>query len=112
MKRFCKAIGLKEEKREEYESLHSEVWPAVNATISECNIRNFTIFTRQFPDARHYLILYFEYVGADFEADMKRMAADPETRRWRQLTDPCQEPFPDRLEGEWWAGLRELCHNP
>ncbi len=112
MKRFCKVIGLKEEKREEYERLHADVWPAVNARITDCNLRNFTIFSRQFPDGKYYLVLYCEYTGSDFESDMKKMAADPETQRWWKLTDPCQEPFPDRPPGEWWVDMKELCHHP
>ena len=112
MKRFCKAIGLKEDKREEYERLHANVWPGVNAMITSCHISNFTIFMRQFPDGKHYLILYFEYTGTDFPSDMSKMAADLETRRWWTLTDPCQEPFSDRPAGDWWVDLKEVCHHP
>jgi L-rhamnose mutarotase len=64
------------------------------------------------PDGKHYLFMYFEYVGDDYEADMKKMAADPTTQRWWKLTDPCQEPLADRVPGEWWSDMEELCHNP
>jgi L-rhamnose mutarotase len=40
------------------------------------------------------------------------MADDPETKRWWTLTDPCQEPFPDRPAGDWWVDLKEVCHHP
>jgi cytidyltransferase-like protein len=33
------------------------------------------------------------------------MGADPVTRDWWKLTDPMQEPFPDRKDGEWWLQL-------
>src|ERR1700722_14478449 len=40
------------------------------------------------------------------------MAADPVTRQWWTLTDPCQEPFDTREEGAWWASMEEVVHNP
>ena len=62
------------------------------------------------PDGKHYLFSYFEYVGSDFAADMAAMAADPRTQEWWKITDPCQEPLPDRAEGEWWAAAEEVFH--
>ena len=50
LKRYGKVIGLKAEKLEEYKRLHAAVWPEVNAMISACNMRNFTIFLRRLPD--------------------------------------------------------------
>ena len=112
MKRYARIIGLKAEKHDEYLRLHADVWPEVYAMISACNIRNFTIFLRRLPDGKDYLFMYFEYVGTDYAADMKRMAADPKTQEWWKLTDPCQEPLPDRPPGEWWADMEEVCHHP
>jgi len=111
VKRYGKVIGVKKEKLEEYKRLHANVWPEVNAMIRACNMRNFTIFLRKLPDGKHYLFMYFEYTGNDLEADSKKMAADPTTQRWWKLTDPCQEPLPDRKPGDWWADMEELCHN-
>ncbi|MBI5386895.1 MAG: L-rhamnose mutarotase [Verrucomicrobia bacterium] len=112
VKRYGKVIGVRAEKLDEYKRLHAAVWPGVSAMISAGGIRNFTIFLRKLPDGKHYLFMYFEYVGDDYETDMKKMAADPETQRWWKLTDPCQEPLPDRTAGEWWADMEEVCHNP
>ena len=58
----------------------------------------------------HYLFSYFEYGGNDFKADTAAMAADPTTRAWWKLCKPLQEPLPDRVEGEWWAGAEEVFH--
>ncbi len=55
---------------------------------------------------------HWEYHGEDFAADARKMAADPVTRQWWTLTDPCQDPFESRGEGEWWAGMREIFHTP
>ena len=73
--------------------------------IRECNIRNYTIYYKD-----GLLFSYFEYIGEDFAADMKKMAADPKTQEWWKLTDPCQEPLETREAGEWWASMEEFFH--
>lgn len=104
-RRYGQVIGLKPNQIEEYERIHAHVWPEVLAMIRACNMRNYSIF-------RHgtQLFAYFEYVGEDFAADMARMAADPKTQSWWKVTDPMQEPLPDRQEGAWWAAMREVFH--
>ena len=77
------------------------------ATIAACQIRNFSIFLKE-PE--NLLFAYWEYHGSDFAADAARMAADPVTRDWWALTDPCQEPFATRAEGAWWAEMEEVFH--
>ena len=62
--------------------------------IRECNIRNYTIYLRQLDDGSFYLFSHFEYHGADFDADMAKMAADPTTQKWWTCCKPCQEPLP------------------
>ena len=110
MKRYGSIVGLREEKIEEYNRLHADVWPDVLDRIHRSNIRNYSIFLRRLADGKHYLFSYFEYVGSDFAADMAAMAADPRTQEWWKITDPCQEPLPDRAEGEWWAAAEEVFH--
>ena len=111
MQRYGSVIELKEEKLPEYMELHAAVWPEVYERIHASNMRNFTIFHRQFPDGKHYLFMYYEYVGVNHAEDMKRIADDPKTQEWWKLTDPCQEPFSNRAEGEQWASMVEVCHN-
>jgi L-rhamnose mutarotase len=105
MKRFAQLIHVKKEAIAEYERIHTAVWPEVLATIERCNIRNYSIF-------RHgaLLIAYFEYHGDDYETDMAKMAADPQTQAWWKLTDPMQEPLPDHAEGAWWTEAKEVFH--
>lgn len=110
MQRHGSIIGLKAEKIDEYKKLHAAVWPEILARITACNIRNYSIFLRRLPDGKHYLFSYMEYVGNDFDTDMKLMADDPRTREWWAVCGPCQEPLPDRAEGEWWAGAEEVFH--
>jgi L-rhamnose mutarotase len=105
VKRYGQLIGLKPEHYEEYVTAHADVWPGVLAKIHQCNIRNYSIFHRG-----GQLFAYFEYVGSDFDADMQRMADDPETQSWWDQMMPLQEPLADRAEGEWWVQLEEVFH--
>ena len=51
-----------------------------------------------------------EYTGTDYEADMKSIAADPETQRWWKITDPMQSQVPESRPGEWWHVIPENFH--
>ena len=108
MRRMGWIIGIRPEKIAEYQALHAAAWPAVLKTISDCGIRNYTIYLRE-PE--NLLFAHLEYHGADFAADMARMAADETTRRWWALTDPCQQGLESRKEGEWWAPMIEVFHS-
>ncbi|MBV9614231.1 MAG: L-rhamnose mutarotase [Ktedonobacteraceae bacterium] len=103
MRRIGQIINVKPEAIEEYERIHAAVWPEVLATISACNIRNYSIFRYG-----TLLFAYFEYVGDDLDADMAKMAQDPKTQEWWALTDPMQEPMPDHTPGKWWTDLKEV----
>ena len=105
MRRFGQRIGVRPDQIDKYERVHAEVWPEVVEQIHRSSIRNYSIFR----DGTS-LFAYFEYVGEDFEADMAAMAADPATQRWWSLTDPMQDPLPDRDPGTWWKTIPEIFH--
>jgi L-rhamnose mutarotase len=105
MRRIASVIRLRPEKEAEYRELHEAVWPSVLATLRAANVTNYSIFLRD-----GVLFSYLEYTGDDYAADMARIAADPETRRWWTLTDPCQQPLDTAAEGEWWAPAEEVFH--
>jgi len=107
MKRYGHVIKVKPEKFEEYKQLHKNVWPSVLDMIAKCNIRNYSIFYH-----RGLLFSYYEYIGSDYAADMKKMTEDPETQKWWKLTDPCQQPVESAREGEWWSEMEEIFHSP
>jgi len=75
------------------------------ATITKCNIRNYSIFHRD-----GQLFAYFEYVGKDYEADMAKMAEDPKTQEWWAIMKPMQSPISTRGPEEWWADMEEVFH--
>lgn len=110
MRRYGSILGVKQDKLDEYVRLHAEVWPGVLNMIKQCNIQNYSIYLQKLPDGKHYLFSYFEYVGDNFDADMATMAKDPTTQKWWDVCKPCQEPFTDRAEGEWWTAMEEVFH--
>lgn len=110
VKRYGSVIGVKKEKLNEYKTLHAAVWPEVLKKIKECNIRGYSIYLGEIEKDKYYLFSYFEYVGKDFDADMKKMAADPMTQKWWEATDLCQHPIELRKDGEWWMAMEEVFH--
>lgn len=99
-------IRLRPECLDEYKRLHEAVWPEVLKTITQCHIRNYSIYRKE-----DLLFSYFEYHGEDFAADMARMAVDEKTQQWWALCKPCMAPFETRGEGEWWAQMEEWFHH-
>ncbi len=109
MQRMGAVIRIKPEKIAEYKQLHAQVWDDVLATISACNIKNYSIFLRQ-PE--NMLFSYFEYHGDDFEADMQKMADDPITQKWWSVCVPCQQPLESKSGQEWWAMMQQVFYHP
>lgn len=105
VRRFGMAARLVPAKREEYLALHAEVWPQVEATITQCGIRNFTIFVLD-----DVILGYYEYVGDDYEADQALMAEDPVTQKWWSYTAPCQLPFREGSSSPNWEHFAEVWH--
>jgi len=106
MKRVGSVLKVRPEKFEEYKRYHQAVWPEILEKITDCHIRNYSIYHKD-----GYLFSYFEYVGEDYDADMGRMAADPQTQEWWAVMKPMQDPLPTRQEGEWWAEMEEVFHH-
>jgi L-rhamnose mutarotase len=110
LQRYASITGLKPEKMAYYKKLHANAWPAVLKRIKDCNIQNFSIYLQKVND-NYYLFSYFEYVGSDFKADMKKMADDPATQRWWKETDPCQQPLPEAaVKKQIWTPMEEVFH--
>lgn len=105
MKRYGQIIKVKPEHFEEYKKYHADVWPDVLKMITNCNIKNYSIYHFD-----NQLFAYFEYHGIDFDADMEKMAADETTQKWWSLMKPMQQPVENRKPGEWWANMEEVFH--
>jgi len=105
MQRHASTLHLKPEAEAAYRRYHQSVWPDVLCKITECNVRNYSIFLRD-----GILFSYFEYVGENFTADMAKMAADAKTQEWWAIMNPMQAPLENRAAGEWWAAMQEVFH--
>ncbi len=101
-KHYSSIIRLKPEYAERYKALHRNTFPGVLKRIALSNIENYGIFLHE-----DILFSYYDYVGNNITKDLADMA-DEVTRDWWRLTDPMQEPFPDRKDGEWWASCNDL----
>ena len=105
VRRFGQRIDVRPDRIDEYERLHVAAWPGVLEQIRRSNIRNYSIYLRD-----GILFAYFEYVGADFAADMRAMAADPATQRWWALMEPMQQKWSTAEPSEWWSNMTEVFH--
>lgn len=108
--RVGQSIRLKPEYAEEYIKIHAQVWPGVLKRISDSNIHDYSIF---YDRKSNLLFASFKYTGDDFEGDMKKSAADPETQSWWEVTDKMQESLDggkSSVDGGWWRPLEEVFH--
>ncbi len=105
MKRYGQVICIESENIEAYSRLHGDVWPEVLKKITECNIRNYSIFVKD-----NLLFAFYECHGDAYEADMAKMAEDPKTQGWWAINSPLQSPLPTRNNCEWWANMQEIFH--
>ena len=101
--RFGQLGKLKPEKVDEYVALHAEPWPGVLKTITECNLKNYSIY-------RHGLevFAYFEYVGEDYDADMAKMELCPHMQRWWTFSNPCFVKYSIRPDSEFYADMKQI----
>lgn len=109
-RRIAQIVRLKPSSLQAYKECHAAVWPAVLAQIKDCNISDYSIFL---DEASMILFATFKYTGTDYEADMERMGANEEVRRWWAMTDGMQESFVEGSAGStdekgWWRGLEEV----
>ncbi|KZP00787.1 rhamnose mutarotase [Calocera viscosa TUFC12733] len=118
-KRVCQVIKLRKEHEEEYKRIHASVWPSVLAALRKAHIVDYSIHFLPSPpypsggeELAGLLIATFKYVGRDWDADMRGIAEDEETRRWWWVTDGMQSSFVSGATGseagEWWTDCQEV----
>jgi L-rhamnose mutarotase len=110
VKRYGMVTGLQPDKVSYYKQLHAAAWPGVLKTIRASHVRNYSIYLKKINE-QYYLFSYFEYTGNDFDADMKKMAADSTTQRWWKETAPLQIPLPEAAAAkQTWTMMEEVFH--
>ncbi|KAF5379919.1 hypothetical protein D9757_007235 [Collybiopsis confluens] len=103
-------IKLKPSAVDEYKAIHAAVWPGVLAALERAHIVDYSI--NHYPPLQ-LLIATMKYVGDDYDADMKKVAEDPETQKWWAATDGMQESFATGATGSgkdipWWTEVEEV----
>jgi L-rhamnose mutarotase len=109
LQRIGMVIGIKPDEISAYKALHDASNAGVRDLLEKYHMHNFSIYMRQFDDGKYYLFGYYEYTGKDYNADMKKLGAEPRNQKWLSVSGPMQIP----LTGEKsWAMMQELYHNP
>lgn len=107
MQRIARATRLRPEKVEKYVELHKDVPAAVLDTLRRAHMTNYSIFL-----GAGLLFAYLEYTGDDLTADTAKIAANPATQAWWELTDPCQQRVDGAPDGSPWLDLPSVFHLP
>ena len=107
VKRVGMVIRLKSEYVDEYRKAHADSNPGVRDLLSKYHLKNFNIFLHKIGQ-EWFEFGYYEYHGADFEADMTALSAEPRNKAWLEVCDPMQSP----LAGEsGWAEMEQVYYN-
>ncbi|WPG99546.1 Hypothetical protein R9X50_00236300 [Acrodontium crateriforme] len=111
-RRIAQIVRLKRACLQQYKECHAAVWPAVLEQIKDCNITDYSIFL---DETSMILFASMKYTGNDFDADMEKMRANPEVRRWWEMTDSMQETLVEGSTGStdpkgWWREVEEVFH--
>ena len=109
-KRIGQIIRLKRESLQAYKDCHAAAWPAVLKQIKDCNISDYSIFL---DEQSMVLFATMKWSGTNFDEDMEKMRANPEVRKWWEMTDSMQETLVEGSQGStdpkgWWRDLEEV----
>lgn len=104
MKRFIMYSDLKPEKVQDYAELHRNAWPELLEIISASNITNYSISLRGTQ-----VFTYYEYVGDNYEEDMKKLDSSPIMQKWWTFSKPC---FLHHDTEEYYEDLEEVFYLP
>ena len=102
MKRIANITRLKDGAADDYRALHEGIWQEIVDAGHQYGLRNFTMF-------RHgdYIFSYYEYIGDDFEEDMKNKAKCKNQAEWQT---ECSK-FKCEIDGKPAIPLEEFWHN-
>ncbi len=95
--------AIKPECIKEYKKTHSDVWPEILERITNCKIKNYSVFSQ---DDR--LFSFFEYYGENFEQDTKIMRENSIFQKWEKVHEHMFMPLENRTKDEGWIELEEV----
>ena len=95
--------GIKPECIKEYEKTHSNVWPEILERITNCKIKNYSVFAQG-----DRLFSFFEYHGNNFDEDTKEMRNHNKFEEWEKFHDHMFKPLEHQKKDEGWIELKEI----
>ena len=95
--------AIKPEYIKEYKKTHSDVWPEILQRITNCKIKNYSVFAQE-----DRLFSFFEYHGDNFEEDTKKMRDNPKFEEWEKFHEHMFRPLGDQDKDEGWVELEEV----
>ncbi len=101
MPRYAFRLRLKPGVLEEYDRVHSKVWPELRARIKQAGISKYSIFRR---GQDLFLFMHIE----DFDHAWDFLDQDPVNQRWQKEMKRFWEPVPDQQPGERFAMMQEV----
>ena len=95
--------AIKPECIKEYKKTHSDVWPEILERITNCKIKNYSVFAQS-----DRLFSFFEYYGENFEEDTKIMRENSIFQKWEKIHEHMFMPLDNRTKDEGWIELEEV----
>ena len=95
--------AIKPEYIKEYKKTHSDVWPEILERITNCKIKNYSVFAQ---DDR--LFSFFEYYGENFEEDTKLMRENSIFQKWEKVHEHMFMSLENKNKDEGWIELEEV----
>jgi L-rhamnose mutarotase len=106
MKRYCLTLNLQDDQQkiQEYEEYHNNVWPEIIASIREAGIINLEIYRWQ---TRLFMIV--ETIDA-FTFEKKKIldSTNAKVQEWEHLMWNYQQALPGALPGEKWLLMDKI----
>ena len=95
--------AIKPECIKDYKKTHSDVWPEILERITDCKIKNYSVFAQG-----DRLFSFFEYYGENFEEDTKKMRNNTKFLEWERIHEHMFIPLGNRDKDEGWIELEEV----
>ena len=95
--------AIKPEYIKEYKKTHADVWPEILERITNCKIKNYSVFAQ---DDR--LFSFFEYHGQNFKEDTRIMRDNEKFQEWEKFHEHMFRAFDDKEKDEGWIELEEV----
>lgn len=105
MKRVGFVLKVKPDKLEEYKRHHRQVWPEMQAALSETGWHNYSLFLRE----DGLLFGYFETPDS-LQVAQAKMAQKEVNTRWQEMMAPFFESPTNSRPDEMFLELTEIFH--